>query len=438
MLIQPFNKKYISLILAGGLLFNPLYAQFGSFLGEMATGYAKSKINSQLSKYSNIVNQYRNLFGGNLNIAGINLNLSCLMPSVNWGLQGSNRIYAPCSMKSNYSLKIGPCVVNANFQNNPIFSQLDKMCRNINNGYTISSAMNIGFTGMSINAGLRNNADLTKIRFGNANTSQTITYQDLYGSKDGKQAGFFVNMVKKYPNSSDAKAFLTSDKKLLILKDLNLKQQASSRLSTMKLPKNISQYEININKNADIYKDAIPDIVNIISSAQSVLTTKCVKAAMVNAPSNSEYNYKDYLGCFKAYAQGIGKNHQIVYEPTGTVIESNLGDDELGTVAKLYKTIDSAIDFKYTNKLLVLKAKSKFFEYAPTENKFNLIPIQDKKDFLYRSAIWSAEETDLLGKREEERRKAHLKVRVAMRKAYIASMPFDSKKAANELNSLLQ
>ena len=439
-LFNKINKKSISLILAGGLLFSPLQVNAGliSFVDNGKKGL------QNIEKIKQKVNDYeKNKLLDTLGISsffkknfGVSLNLKCL----SYSAKIKEKIYFPCKMKKSFSLKIGPCKVTAGLSKNPIFSRLNDLCSAVNKGVSIYGAVNIGLTSMTAAAGLSKDSNLTKILFFNpkSNNKEGLSYQDLYGKKDGNSTGFLATEAKKHPNSSDAKAFLNSDKELLILKDLTLKQQASSRLSTMKLPENISQYEITVNKNAKIYKDTIPDIIDIISASQNILSTKCIDAAKVSPPEHSEYNYTNYLGCFVAYAEGKNQEGEVIYEDTGTVIEKDLGENGIGTIPKLYKTIDNAINFEYANKLMILKAKSKYFEYAPTESKFKLLPVRDKKNFLYRSVIWSAQETNLLGQREKERKKAHLKVKIAMRKAYIASMPFDDKAANYELNQLLQ
>ena len=407
MSIQWFKKqKKILLpgILTAIILTQPLNAF--SLKGKLNIG---QNISNTINKYTNgklgLLSSYLS------NLIGAKINLKCLVPAINLSKNFNIGKFSPCNIKTIYQFHLGPCSATININNNPLYSRLNQMCQFLDTGISINGIMNVGFTDISINAGLRNNTDLKNIIFPNK-----ITYQDIYGSKDGSTNGYFATVAKKYPNSADGKIFLTNNKELLILKTNLIKTTGTTDLSKTLLPKNIAQYNIMVNKNAKTYSQIVPSIIDIISNTQKILTSPQAMSYIKN--SDGTYNYNNYLNYFVKYVNG------------------NLDGDK--TIIKLYKNIDSAIDYKYAQKLLILKAESKYFEYAPTQSRLNLISIKNKNNFLYKSTIWSAQETNLLGQREEERAKAHQVVRIALRKAYIASMPFDKVAAQKELDAILQ
>ena len=403
MSILSFKKLKTSLVIAGLFLANPLYAQI-NFQGTIGANIA-NQINQYLAGQTSLISNYLS------NLLGVKVNINCLLPPLKINQNFGIGTYAFCNFEPIYNFKFGPCQAEVDFSTNSLYKQTQELCNLLNQGISIKGSINIGFTDVSVQMGLKDNAPLSHIKYPSG-----LSFQDIYGNNEGSES-FFINAVKHYPNSSDAKAFLTNDKETLILKDIALKQSGTSNLSSLKLPKNLARYIKAVNDNARVYADSIPDIVDIIGNSQSVLLNKCLPLSKNN---DGTFNYEKYFNCYQKYIKG------------------NTDIDPEKTIPKLYKTIDSAIDYKYANKLMILKATSNFFEYAPTQNKLDLLPVNEKKDFLYRSVIWSAQETDLLGQREEERKKAHIKVRIATRKAYIASMPFDEVKAQKELDALLQ
>jgi len=419
MLIQWFkNRKKITILFSFLLSINTLNAlSIGSITNSLQNSASK-KIEADIKNKIGSINLNGIIKGGLKEkdigflssilstIFNAKINVKCLMPH----FKAKAYSYSVCGLKDKFNFNLGPCSIKSDFSENPLYKKFNSMCnkKSIETGISADSFVNTAFAGMMTAKALDNGISPELIKYGN-----NITFKDAYGDKNGNKGSYFVEVAKLYPHSTDAQAILNNNKKLLLIKDALIKVKGTTDLNKAGLPKNLTLYKEAITNNAKIYRQTIPNSVDIISTVQSVLTSSDCLKYIKN--SDGTINYNNYLDYYVNYV--------------------NKKD---GDIDKLYQSIDNAINYEYANKLIILKAKSKYYEYAPTENHFKIIPDTKKPDFLYKSLVWTSQETDLLGQREREKERAHEKIRIMLRKAYIASMPFDEVKAVNELNQLLQ
>ena len=402
MSILSFRKKIFVLSALSLVSFMQLNAETLNFKAE--TKVINKKLNKELNGY---LGKYTSVIS---NFLGVKLNMTCLIPAIKFNKKIN---FSLCNLKDHYKFKIGPCSLKVNLSSNPLYSRINNMCSTLEKGISVKSLINVGFLDMSASVALGKNVDFSKIKY-----VKNITYKELYGDKKGKTSSLFITITKKYPNSSIAKDVLTNNKKALIVEDHLIKSTGSANLSSAILPKNKAIFNKAVVNNAKVYKQTIPDIVNIISNVQKVLTSDYVLSDIRN--SDGTYNYVEYLNDFQRYVKG------------------DLPISNQNTISKLYQTVNSAIDYEYANKLLILEANSKYYEYAPTADALKIMPLQKRKKFLFNSLIWTAQKTDLLGQRDIAKAKADMKIKITLRKAYIASKPFDAVRAQKELNALLQ
>jgi hypothetical protein len=419
MSIRLFKNRIFKLILIFFLLSSTMLNAFSLTIGGATRGITKY-MQGQVNNYTHYLsNQVSSLISQYLGDIGINI--QCLVPNLNFEKYfniSTKGINLCTDLRKFYQFKIGPCSVSANIVNNPIFKVLNSLCTGFLNGhYQIEFVFNGSLATIVEEEGLSisDNQNIpieSKIVYPSG-----LTFKDIYGTFDGKQLGYFASVAKVNPSLPDARAWLTDDKKALIVKENLLKTSKSKTTDLNKalLPLNNAQAYKLSRDNAKIYAQAEPNIVDLISETQKVL-------GKYVAEHQNHFDEEDFLRYFTDFVNG------------------KLTDDfgnRIDVIVKAYKSLDDAINFKYANKLLILKATSKFYVYSPTLTKLQSLPIKKRKEFLYKALIWNAQKTDLLGQREEERTKKHNKIRIALRKAYIASVPFNKDKANAELQMIL-
>ena len=418
MSIQLLNKNSV---IKGILISSVLATQLNAVTLGISNPLANtiSQVNNAANNAQNELNSVTGAISSALGSLGIKLNLSCLLPHPHFSLGSlgghySIHVYNLCNLKNNFNFKIGPCAGSVNLSSNPLYSRLSNMCQHGD----ISSTISVGLSGITVSAGLNSDTDFNNIRYASG-----VTYSALYGNKEGTTPSLFVSTVTAHPNSRIAKDFLTNNKESLLTETFLIKKTGSASVSKAKLPKNIALFNKQVNNNAKIFKQSIPNEIDIVSKIQTVMKNVLSKPSLYN--NDHTINYTTYFHNFTDFTAG-----NLV---TNT---SNPNTDK--TIPKLYKTVHSAINYEYSLKLMELKAKSEYFEYAPTQPAIILLPYQKRRKFLYNSLIWTTQKTLLEGQKQKALAKADESIRITLRKAYIASKPFDSVLAQKELNNLLQ
>ncbi|QDD68158.1 hypothetical protein [Caminibacter pacificus] len=293
-----------------------------------------------------------------------------------------------------FKIKLGPCEAKAT---NPLKDLYDKMCNKKKKKKATSST--ISFLDSM-------NAKISDVNLSNIITPSGISLAKIYG--DDKNPSFYAVLAKKNPSNPAVSSWLNNDRKTLILQDKTVKFTGTTDISRIELPKNRGLWLKSVYDSAKKFSEIVPDYLGIYEEVTSQLTEK-----FVNISGNT-------LSEIRAIESKEWQN--VVNSPE---------------IKNIFNVVNQAYDMYYANKLLILNAKSKFYQYAPTQDRLNLLPVSKRTDVKYKSIVYSAQVTDLMAKKEIEKKKTNQNISLVLKAAYISSLDFRDDIAQKEIDTLI-